>query len=322
MSNEITVRRARKLRLLKFVLLQASFRIAGCGGGGGRGDGDTGANQQAAAPQGAGAGRRSAVHRCDDRRLGFSVDASGFEGKTEPAASSFRGRPARAVLHRQRRESARDRHGDAERRSAGGAAPFTSARSRRDAERRRSVPRQPGQSARRARCERGSERRHRARCQRAGRSRARRPPAARRSISPGARCVREGSGRDRGVDARSVALAAISRRCSRSSARCSVRDARAHCADARRRRARRGESPEEHGVRDPRARPDGTDVSQLLAEVPVGKEPRFVALSPDDTRAYVTNAVDGTMSVIDLTARRPRWSARRCPSASSRAASR
>ncbi len=46
---------------------------------------------------------------------------------------------------------------------------------------------------------------------------------------------------------------------------------------------------------------DGQDVSQLLGEVPVGKEPRFVALSPDDARAYVTNAVDGTMSVIDLT---------------------
>jgi DNA-binding beta-propeller fold protein YncE len=50
---------------------------------------------------------------------------------------------------------------------------------------------------------------------------------------------------------------------------------------------------------------DGTDASQLLAEVPVGKEPRFVALSPDDKRAYVTSAVDGTMSIIDLTANTP-----------------
>jgi YVTN family beta-propeller protein len=50
---------------------------------------------------------------------------------------------------------------------------------------------------------------------------------------------------------------------------------------------------------------DGTDASQVLAEVPVGKEPRFVALSPDDKYAYVTNAVDGTMSVIDLTANTP-----------------
>ena len=50
---------------------------------------------------------------------------------------------------------------------------------------------------------------------------------------------------------------------------------------------------------------NGNDASQLLAEVPVGKEPRFVALSPDDKRAYVTNAVDGTMSVIDLTSATP-----------------
>jgi YVTN family beta-propeller protein len=49
----------------------------------------------------------------------------------------------------------------------------------------------------------------------------------------------------------------------------------------------------------------GTDVSELLGEIPVGKEPRFVALSPDDARAYVTNAVDGTMSVIDLTSASP-----------------
>jgi 6-phosphogluconolactonase (cycloisomerase 2 family) len=45
----------------------------------------------------------------------------------------------------------------------------------------------------------------------------------------------------------------------------------------------------------------GQDVSERLAEVAVGKEPRFVAISPDDKRAYVTNAIDGTMSVIDLT---------------------
>jgi YVTN family beta-propeller protein len=50
---------------------------------------------------------------------------------------------------------------------------------------------------------------------------------------------------------------------------------------------------------------DGTDASQLLAEIPVGKEPRFVAIAPDDNRAYVTNAFDGTMSVIDLTAATP-----------------
>jgi DNA-binding beta-propeller fold protein YncE len=50
---------------------------------------------------------------------------------------------------------------------------------------------------------------------------------------------------------------------------------------------------------------DGTDASQLLAEIPVGKEPRFVAIAPNDSRAYVTNAFDGTMSVIDLTAATP-----------------
>src|SRR5205085_9120796 len=43
---------------------------------------------------------------------------------------------------------------------------------------------------------------------------------------------------------------------------------------------------------------DGTDAAQLLAEIPVGREPRFVAIAPDDSRAYVTSAVDGTMSII------------------------
>ena len=50
---------------------------------------------------------------------------------------------------------------------------------------------------------------------------------------------------------------------------------------------------------------DGSDASQLLAEVPVGQEPRFVAIAPNNSRAYVTNAVDGTLSVIDLTAATP-----------------
>ena len=54
-----------------------------------------------------------------------------------------------------------------------------------------------------------------------------------------------------------------------------------------------------------RVRDGGADKQQLLAEIPVGKEPRFVAISPDDRRAYVTNAVDGTMSTIDLTAATP-----------------
>jgi DNA-binding beta-propeller fold protein YncE len=50
---------------------------------------------------------------------------------------------------------------------------------------------------------------------------------------------------------------------------------------------------------------DGSDASQLLAEIPVGREPRFVAIAPNDSRAYVTSAIDGTMSVIDLTASTP-----------------
>jgi YVTN family beta-propeller protein len=50
---------------------------------------------------------------------------------------------------------------------------------------------------------------------------------------------------------------------------------------------------------------DGSDAAQMLAEIPVGKEPRFVAIAPNDARAYVTSAVDGTMSVIDLTANTP-----------------
>ena len=44
----------------------------------------------------------------------------------------------------------------------------------------------------------------------------------------------------------------------------------------------------------------GADTANLLAEVVVGNEPRFVALSPDDHEAYVTNAPDGTVSVVAL----------------------
>jgi DNA-binding beta-propeller fold protein YncE len=47
---------------------------------------------------------------------------------------------------------------------------------------------------------------------------------------------------------------------------------------------------------------NGADAEELLAELTVDKEPRFVAISPDDKRAYVTSAVGGTMSVVDLTA--------------------
>src|SRR5262245_3402100 len=41
----------------------------------------------------------------------------------------------------------------------------------------------------------------------------------------------------------------------------------------------------------------GNDNYQKLFEVPTGKEPQSVALSKDKTKAYVANAVDGTVSV-------------------------
>lgn len=46
---------------------------------------------------------------------------------------------------------------------------------------------------------------------------------------------------------------------------------------------------------------NGQDVVNRLAEVAVGSEPRYVAISPDDREAYVTNSVSGTVSVIALT---------------------
>ena len=44
----------------------------------------------------------------------------------------------------------------------------------------------------------------------------------------------------------------------------------------------------------------GHDTAEKLAEVPVGREPRCVALSPDNSTAYVTNSASGTVSVVAL----------------------
>src|SRR4029077_8567772 len=45
---------------------------------------------------------------------------------------------------------------------------------------------------------------------------------------------------------------------------------------------------------------NGNDVSNKIAEIPVGEEPRCVAIHPDGVAAYVTNAVSGTVSVVNL----------------------
>src|SRR6202040_2383129 len=45
---------------------------------------------------------------------------------------------------------------------------------------------------------------------------------------------------------------------------------------------------------------NGNDVSNKIAEIPVGEEPRCVAIHPSDRAAYVTNAISGTISVVDL----------------------
>jgi YVTN family beta-propeller protein len=45
---------------------------------------------------------------------------------------------------------------------------------------------------------------------------------------------------------------------------------------------------------------NGNDIAKKLAEVPVGLEPRCVAVHPTDKAAYVTNAISGTVSVVNL----------------------
>jgi YVTN family beta-propeller protein len=42
------------------------------------------------------------------------------------------------------------------------------------------------------------------------------------------------------------------------------------------------------------------DVSNKIAEIPVGEEPRCVAVHPSNRAAYVINAIVGTVSVVDL----------------------
>src|SRR5262245_24947689 len=43
----------------------------------------------------------------------------------------------------------------------------------------------------------------------------------------------------------------------------------------------------------------GNDLNQKVREIPVGAEPRSIAITPDDKKVYVTNMIAGTVSVID-----------------------
>ena len=49
---------------------------------------------------------------------------------------------------------------------------------------------------------------------------------------------------------------------------------------------------------------NGKDVGNKIAEIPVGEEPRYVAVSPDDRFAFVTNAISATVSVVHLAQKR------------------
>jgi len=45
--------------------------------------------------------------------------------------------------------------------------------------------------------------------------------------------------------------------------------------------------------------PSNTDYNKVISTIEVGRVPSFLAITPDGTRAYVTNRVSGTVSVID-----------------------
>ena len=49
----------------------------------------------------------------------------------------------------------------------------------------------------------------------------------------------------------------------------------------------------------------GNDSGNLIAEIRVGTEPRYVAITPDDRWALVSNSVDGTVSLIALAGGKP-----------------
>jgi YVTN family beta-propeller protein len=302
-SNEITAPRARKLRLLKLALLQGLIvSIAGCGGGGGYGgDGDTGANQQASGAQ------KGQVQVADAQfadatieGLGFRVDGDGgFEGKTD-AAGKFRflvGRPVQFFL-----DSGGDRLviGTATPAAvSGGVTPFTLhdlAETQNDgdeylgnlvnlltaldanADLSDGVVLDANAQAAVATA--------------AGGKKVNFAQSAKAFAKDSAVTAAMGKvGRSLTSNAEALAQYSALFRQGRSSTIALTRDdTRAVVVN------RQKGTVSVIRVRDEY----GADASNLLAEVPVGKEPRFVALSPDDTRAYVTNAVDGTISVIDL----------------------
>jgi YVTN family beta-propeller protein len=58
-----------------------------------------------------------------------------------------------------------------------------------------------------------------------------------------------------------------------------------------------GKGTTKNGNRKP---DDSVDIANKLAEIPVGLEPRCVAVHPNDHEAYVTNGISGTVSVVSL----------------------